>query len=218
MADVPRGRSLPPAHNRPFLMNRSQLITPLLIAALFFAIGMKMVHAWKEDKAPEEARDPVVASRANGGKARGYDAPAHRPAREASPGAPGPVLHESNIMAPRNVFIANLRGMFPKGDRSLRRMEEALDLLGATEDQKNEIQALIDSSKKEMDSARQKHTKHTKVSEGETFSEMDSDAVNREIDPIIMRIQKQIRSNLPYDKASQLNSAIDWTECFYYEK
>ena len=96
-------------------------------------------------------------------------------------------------------------------------MGEALDMLGATEDQKEEIQALIDSSKKEMYSVQQKHTKLTKVSEGAPFYEMDSDAVNREIDPIISRLQKQICSNLPKDKASLLNSAIDWTGCFYYE-
>lgn len=141
-------------------MNKSPFTTQLLIGAVFFAIGMTTVFALKDKNPSREGQEAVAVVVKT---ARPHDS-SHRLMQEDTSDIPRPVENASNIVRPRSELIMNIKSLFTKDDMQLSRMKDALDILGATEDQKKQIRAQLNSTAEEMNLALNSNTKNTEVS------------------------------------------------------
>ena len=91
-------------------------------------------------------------------------------------------------------------------------MDKSLTLLGATENEKEEIMNLIEKSKSEILAAEQSHLKLGEATDN--VIHMDTSGMRRPVDEVTGRFKDGIRAALPNDLAESLIESIEWNH--YY--
>jgi hypothetical protein len=142
------------------------------------------------------------------GKRPGRTRAARDRAEDSKPKEPRvsiPLAAVVRILKEQELKYADFKGL----DRP---MEKALTLLGATETEREAVNALVTSAETEMFAEEKKHLRLGEVS-GDQI-QLDMRGMKGPAEAIAARMKEGIRAALPADMAEALISAINWQE--YY--